>query len=478
MQSIRHPNSILKHKGLLSPHRRRGFALAVVSLGLVIFSIVHLRIWELRALVMFTLMQAMANLTPLELSLLPKTSLGPSAHIASAFVLTPYGGAVSAFCSSIIDSTARPFREVALDASKAVLSIFLAGLFKQWISQTGGHQPWSDLGTLIIFLAVYTFVPAFCVAARFRVPLVPAWAKEVVTLAPKLPVILVVAFLLGAVFLANVSNGWAWIPVLFIVTVLAAYASILSKRLEQVFSSTVSTLVPIISRTDDTKSDELHALRVACYAAAMAQKLLLPESYVRSVYYGGLLHDIGFVGVSEGLTNKPRSLKSEEFQEAVEHTRIGHAIVARMDALKDAASFVLHHHERFDGKGYPAGLSSKQIPLGARIIAIADSYVSLTADRSYRRSVSAEEALRLIRESAGSQLDPDLVGLVEEAAREEEELGFAFLVDNYCFGFGGHPQRWKDKPSGQYLGEMVGSPGDSSGHQAVPAQACREWPNR
>ncbi|HHV78780.1 MAG TPA: HD domain-containing protein [Firmicutes bacterium] len=335
--------------------------------------------------------------------------------------------------------------------SKAVLSVFMGGICRHWVLRVGGSHVLAAAAAVLVFLTCYTLIPGFLEMARLRLPLLPAWGKEIRTLAPKLPVILGLAFLLREVLVANVSSGWAWVPVLFVIAALAVYASTMSRRMEELFSSTLTTLVPIILRSGGIHGDRIFVLRVASHAAAIAQKLLLPEPYVRSVYYGALLHDIGFVA---------------EGKDESEHVQIGYEIVKGIDTLKDAASFVLHHHERFDGKGYPLGLSGRDIPLGARIIAVADRYVSLTTAPPNGHSVSIQEALKTMRASAGVQFDPDLVELITETAEEEEELGFAVFFDNYCFGSSRNPQRWKAESPGQHICQMVvgidSSPGDKT----------------
>jgi HD-GYP domain-containing protein (c-di-GMP phosphodiesterase class II) len=124
-----------------------------------------------------------------------------------------------------------------------------------------------------------------------------------------------------------------------------------------------------------------------------------------------MLHDVGKVAVPGEILDKPAALSSAEWRTVVQHPRIGQVILEQAAALKDAVPIILHHHERYSGHGYPFGLRGNDIPLGARIVAIADAYDAMTHDRPYKRAVSHEAAVNELRRHAGTQFDPELVTL-------------------------------------------------------------------
>ncbi|HEV8402086.1 MAG TPA: diguanylate cyclase [Candidatus Limnocylindrales bacterium] len=150
---------------------------------------------------------------------------------------------------------------------------------------------------------------------------------------------------------------------------------------------------------------------IAGIVVDMARQLQLPEAEVDRIKVAALLHDVGKVAVPDEILDKPAPLTSAEWRTVVQHPRIGQVILEYAAALKEAVPIILHHHERYGGHGYPYGLRANEIPLGARIVAIADAYDAMIHDRPYKQAMSHDSAILELKEHAGTQFDPELVTL-------------------------------------------------------------------
>jgi putative nucleotidyltransferase with HDIG domain len=165
-----------------------------------------------------------------------------------------------------------------------------------------------------------------------------------------------------------------------------------------------------------------HSERVAVLSKLLAQEAGLDEAQVERIYMAGLLHDVGKIGVPEAVLKKPGRLTVEEFEQMKKHPTIGARILQDVKQIQDIIPGVLHHHERFDGRGYPDGLSGHHIPMMGRIICLADCFDAMTSTRTYRKAMPLEVALADIRRCGGTQFDPALteafLSIPQEKMRE------------------------------------------------------------
>lgn len=167
--------------------------------------------------------------------------------------------------------------------------------------------------------------------------------------------------------------------------------------------------------------EEEHSRRVSTLCEKMGIALELSENKIKGLRTVGLLHDIGKIAIDEGLLNKPGRLNEEEFKEIKRHPEIGYRILSMVNEMSEIAEYVLSHHERWDGNGYPKGLKEKEIPFVSRIIGIADAYDAMTSDRSYRDAMTREQAADELIRNAGAQFDPELTAMFIEKVLEQEE---------------------------------------------------------
>jgi cyclic di-GMP phosphodiesterase len=183
--------------------------------------------------------------------------------------------------------------------------------------------------------------------------------------------------------------------------------SLALKNLEKSYDYTLDALGGALDLKD--AETEGHCQRVTAYTITIAKAMGVEPASLRHIARGAFLHDIGKMGVPDQILRKPGPLTSEEQMIMRRHCEIGYQVLDGIPFLHEAAQIVLSHQERFDGTGYPRGLKGEQIPLGARIFAIADTLDAMTSDRPYRKAVPFARALEEIHRGAGTQFDPKVV---------------------------------------------------------------------
>lgn len=188
---------------------------------------------------------------------------------------------------------------------------------------------------------------------------------------------------------------------------------------QNLINNTINSLVHTLEAKD--KYTEGHSRRVADTALAVAKRLGLSPRDQEELHLAGLFHDIGKIGVRESVLHKEGKLTPEEYEIIKEHVVIGVKILEQIPQFRRISMIVRHHHEFYDGSGYPDGLAGADIPLGGRILAVCDAYDAMTSDRPYRRALSDEDACRIIIRNAGRQFDPDLVDVFLRAIGVEKE---------------------------------------------------------
>jgi len=203
----------------------------------------------------------------------------------------------------------------------------------------------------------------------------------------------------------------------------------LLSQLKLTYVQTLRSVISIVEAKDPyTKG---HTERVASYAMALANRLDMPEEDLRRIMFAALLHDIGKMGVLDAIINKPGPLSEPEWELMRAHPVVGAAIVEKMEFLKGTVEIVRHHHESWNGRGYPDSLEGEDIPFGARIVTVADSFDAMTTDRPYRKALSIDEAVQRLEDGAGVQFDARLVKAFVAYVREKgEDLAIPLSLTN------------------------------------------------
>jgi diguanylate cyclase (GGDEF)-like protein/putative nucleotidyltransferase with HDIG domain len=269
-----------------------------------------------------------------------------------------------------------------------------------------------------LYFFVNSALVAGAIALSTRQPVARVWHRNFLWSAP--------SYLAGAALAAFATaasaRGWfGWLALLAVplYLVFRSYHTVVARLREEqdetrramdVQLATIEALALAIEAKAGSTPEHIQSIQQ--YAATLGEAVGLSDAEVQAVRTAALLHDIGNMAVPEHILSKPEALTPEEFERVKIHPRVGAEILRKVPFGAPVAELVLSHHERWDGLGYPAGLRGEDIPLGARILAIADCYSTLQTVRPYRPARSEAEAIALLREFAGTSFDPALVDLL------------------------------------------------------------------
>jgi diguanylate cyclase (GGDEF)-like protein/putative nucleotidyltransferase with HDIG domain len=323
-------------------------------------------------------------------------------------------------CTLRAGSGRNPLHRILFSISSLTVTAAAAGLPLEWL----GHDPTQFaplMRTAAVVAPLYFFVNSALIAAAIafstRQPVVRIWQHNFVWSAPSY----LAGAALAAVATAALARGWfGWLAVLAVplYLVFRSYHTVVARLREEqnetrramdVQLATIEALALAIEARAGCSPE--HIKSIQHYAGVLAEAAGLSDNEVQGVRTAALLHDIGNMAVPEHILSKGESLTPEEFERVKIHPRVGAEILREVEFGFPVGELVLAHHERWDGLGYPAGLRGDAIPLGARILAIADCYSTLQATRPYRPARSKTAAITVLREFAGTAFDPTLVDL-------------------------------------------------------------------
>jgi HD-GYP domain-containing protein (c-di-GMP phosphodiesterase class II) len=206
-----------------------------------------------------------------------------------------------------------------------------------------------------------------------------------------------------------------------------ALESIRIKELEEQSSALRNSVICAFNQLLDLKdlNTGVHSTRLAEWGMRVGQELGLEEAELQNLEVAALLHDIGKMGIPDAILRKPERLDPEEYALMKKHSEFGWAVLRMLPGFERAALDILHHHESFDGKGYPAGLKDTEIPVVSRIVCVIDAFDAMVSSRPYRKGLPYEEAVRRLSEASGTQFDPVVVRTFLTFAQAEISMVFA-----------------------------------------------------
>ena len=299
-----------------------------------------------------------------------------------------------------------PFYKTVFNVCTAFVSSVVSGIVYSYLYVPGGYI---NLASVILPVSIASFV-YLAVNATSVILLISnllnktirsIWKQNVNWVVQNYLIMSPLGIILA---IAYQNYGYFGILLFFGPLLMARYSFKLYIELKSSYLETIQALSRTLEAKDPVTSG--HAERVSFYSTVIARGMGLSEARIDNIMYAGLLHDIGKIGISDNVLQKPGRLTTDEYDKIKEHSAIGADILRDIDFLRDASKIIRHHHERYDGKGYPDGIGGEGVPIESYILGVADAFDAMTNDRPYRKALTAEEARDVIKEQAGKQFHP------------------------------------------------------------------------
>jgi putative nucleotidyltransferase with HDIG domain len=370
-------------------------------------------------LIYWTVLTLLASSTPVRLPRGSVASVSAAPITAALFLGGPTAAAIVALVGTLDFRELRgevPWYGTLYNHAGMVISVVAGGalleLARLLIPEGGGAAAFLELIAFLVAASVVLTVngslAVIAVSARTGAAVRTVWVQDFGGVAPNFIGLVPVAWLMAMVFLLPDGVGW-WATPLFVVplfTTRLAYARYVETR--ELFEQTIEALAKAVDARD--KYTRNHSSRVSQIAEAMCRVMRLPESEIEKIKWAGLLHDVGKIGIRDNILLKEGPLDKHERILMNQHPTIGAEIVEPATQLSDEAPLIRAHHEWFNGSGYPDGIEALDIPLGARILTIADAYEAMTSARPYRKTpLTHEQARDQLEKFSGIQFDPEIV---------------------------------------------------------------------
>ena len=416
------------------PPAARLYVCCVIAIGAVLLG-VFLPLTEFRHPLWFLALLLSSSITSAFKVSLPLARSGSTMSVSyavdflSLILLGPHETMIVAATSAWSQCTFRmntrnPLYRTLFSIASLVISVQAAGELFFYLGGTPGLTALSLgamakplVGAAFTYFIFNTALVATAIALSTHQSLSKVWNENFLWSAPSYFVGALAAA--GVAIVTNHPGSNYWIALLGAAPLYLTYRSykVYLGRIEDeqrhvrqvsdLHLATIEALALAIDAKDQTAQS--HIRRVQVFAAGLARAMGMSANEIQGVKTAALLHDIGKLAVPEHILSKPGPLTQEEFQKIRIHPQVGAEIIAAVPFPYPVAPLILSHHERWDGKGYPAGMKGAEIPQGARILAVVDYFDALTSERPYHKAMSGEAAVGLLRQEAGKALDPELV---------------------------------------------------------------------
>jgi len=375
-------------------------------------------------LIFFLAISVFAEFIPVDLPMAGSITIGFPVDFVIILVYGPalamLISAISAIISEVLEKKT-PWYKIIFNTSQYALSVGVAGLTYQYVGGVVGFQNFFKFALpaalcALTYCVVNSTLVTMVISLSQVTRITTVWRVNIKEMIPSYLAEAPMGFIMAIVY---VEVGIIGILLFFLPLLLARRSFELYTKMRKVYLDTIRALAAAIDAKDPyTKG---HSERVAEMSVALAQELNLSDRDIETIEYTALLHDIGKIGIDDSILSKKGSLTSQEFDKIKEHPVMGANIIEPVDFLKNSYKAIYHHHEKYNGKGYPDRIKSENIPILARIIAVADAHDAMGSDRPYRKKLNKDKILKELKDQSGKQFDPKVVKVLISVLDRERE---------------------------------------------------------
>lgn len=408
------------------------FFISLISIPAFIYSLFNVNPANLVMLIFWVLLASLCESFPVFISKNRAVSVTFAILLACQLSMGGYYTTIVGACTIIFtvyrnpDSSYKhifniPIAKTLINIGNFTFSLFIAGLVFDYIIKSSmlfNNLPYYFMIVILYISIVFllnSIIMSIYISLTTDYSFFTLWMKGAVWALPNFFAISPIGYFIYKLY--QLPNGYFYVLLLLGPLLLARYSFKLYLDSKEQYYKTIKTLTAAIEAKD--KYTEGHSRRVEDYAERIALKLKYSPNRIDSIKVAALLHDIGKIGIEDSILAKPTRLSQDEWSKIQQHPIIGMKILEEVPFPKQVKDAILHHHEKYNGGGYPDGLKGDQVSTDAYILSAADAYDAMTSDRPYRKALSKETAINILNSEKGSQFHPEIADILISILLEE-----------------------------------------------------------
>ncbi|WP_172856611.1 HD-GYP domain-containing protein [Thermoanaerobacterium sp. RBIITD] len=403
----------------------------IIGISVIIYSIVNINIHYISDILILIIFSAICESLPIYINNNVSVSVAYAVDLMAILLYGPLEGAIIASIGNLLlirhvnrkmkCALNTPYYKTLFNISQITISVFLGGFVYKYLGGVPGRYVYPKyLIPAIIASAVYYFsnsgIVAVLLSFLLKKPILSIWTSDFSWTLINFLFLAFIGILMASAFIAY---GYITLVIFFVPLLMVRYMFKLYMDLKRSYYDTINALTKALEAKD--KYTLGHSKSVEKLSVYLCREAGFSEAHTEMVRIAALLHDVGKIGIIENILNKPGKLSKEEYDYIKMHPMSGYEILKDVPFLKNVRYWVRYHHEWYNGKGYPDGISGKQIPLEAEILSIADVFDALVSDRPYRDAYTRDEAYKIIVDSEGTQFSPRIINLFKKAYEKNKE---------------------------------------------------------